>query len=925
MIFFFVSFNLLAEDVDPITHMFKKAVAAPKTDCKLCEQNFEQAAKCPEFISELLNNDKKGIVLNFGKSSYEECSRPSRPSGSQSVSSIFTVLDYNKSEEFVRDINNNLAGRVSPAVLSKINNCEKVSKVNGTVRTPVDNRIMLGKAAYSLQKIENAEKELYDTIAFADFANSNDSILKGLECDDDVLPGIKARCEKLKNNCFAGKTEARNNFQDLSKKAFENLTQLDQEISSKSLSEAAKTLKIKARNKIAADYPYIDTPSFKEIYAKQSNKSFFLAMNKSFTKDRENAVKKLKEYKNASHCFIDSSGKACDSGKFTELADHAPEIDFRAAGKFANKEDHLKWEINMDAQSCLIRNTQGVNEKTQLVGQFAVDVGLTVATMGVASLATAATGVAELATLSKSAAVLAKNATLLERAAFISQMTLNTYFGVEGVKQAYDACTGHEVEKISATENENLSCPKIGDTDGVSFRDQESCKLEIAMAIAGGLPLASGLKKARDLAVDLKLKERLLKAMKDAFKFEAQMIKDRNVSASLALFGNSPGLAALFNSKKSLKIGTLGAGKGVSAEELATKGHHVTAVERDGVTGSVTKNTTNGGKIVRVNGTDASTAALKKDSYDLFYETHGANAYSDRPDLVTQNILNALKKGGKYFSFGGGDADSWALNNKIILADGKVVSYLDWIKTIKGVHVETHMIPGKLNEAGELIGPPGSYFVITKEIAGDIKVPAFENVFRETEDAAAAGGRMVPRQTFRMVSTAKPEVKFPVTEGPTPHFVSQGLPTDQLAKLAQSGNGAKITIPAGQGTGGILDSTKIKLKNGTEMGLDEYLKKIPGLSVSFNSPPTVKRYVETRNGVKIFTGKADVYKDNFRVTEPVQMRDATITIVDRAKVEAFLKSHGLDLAGLTSKPVALKFDAAGNPIEQVQAPYFFEK
>ena len=906
-----ISLNLSAQELDPATRLLKKALPDTKARCETCEQKLELNRTCPEFLSELLEDDKQGGMYGLRKSAYKECNKPGT-----SLDSIFTRLDYDKVDEFERDIKSNLGGRVSPAVLNKLLTCKSAAKIQNKTRTPVDRRIMLGKAAYSLLRIESAEKELFDQMAFADFINSIEP-LRGIECSDAILPSMEAKCSQLKNNCFKNKDADRNNFFILSEKAFNSLTNLEKELTSKNLSTEDKDHKSKARDMIKAKFPWIATEGFKKSYAAQKDKFFIQALKKSFAKDRESSLKKLKEFKNTSSCFIDSKAKECEADNFVATLDSAPEIDLNSANKFANDQDHLKWNINMDAQSCLARYGKVNNEATDLANQALIISGATLATAGLGAVA----GLAEAGSLIRSGTALANNATLLSRTAFVSQFTVDSYYGVSGANDAFNACSGHDVGKIESSSKAELSCPMTDSKSGVSFNDQESCKLEVIIAIAGGLPVAAGLKKAGEITSDMKLKEKLFNTLKNLTKFEPQMVTDRNVSASLALFGNSPELKALFNSSKPLKIGTLGAGKGVSAEELAQRGHHVTAVEIGGKTETISKATEKGGNITRINGTDASRAPLEKNSFDLFYETHGANAYTDRPDLLTKNILGGLKKDGKYFAFGGGDADSWALNNKVILENGNVVSYLDWIKTIPGIKVESHIIPGKLSEAGELISPPGSYFVITK-VKDEVKVPELQNIYREAD--ATEAGRMVPHQTFAVKSSSTPKLKLPATEGPTQHFVSQGLPTDQLKSLASKGKGAEITIPAGPHNIGILDSAKVRLKDGNEVSLAQYLGKIPGLKVTYSAPIEAKRYVETRNKVKIFNGNADEIKTDFRVTEKVQLSDAKIKIIDPKAVENFLQQHGLDLAGL-GKPAPIKFDNAGNAIEQVRAPYFFEK
>ncbi len=957
MIFFLISllslsFNLSAEEYDSATHLLKKTIAVSQKACKACEQNLEKTRVCPEVLSNVLDYDKQGGMYGLRKSAYEECNK-----GGHSLSSIFSPLDYTHSSELIRDVKNNLEGIVSAAVLNRINKCASSSNSNGKVYTAKDQRIMVGKAAYSLLRIESAEKELYDQMAFADFVNS-DEPLKGIECSDSVFPSMESKCSHLKNDCFKKKDKERGDFFANAKLKFTQLKNMDGIIANKDSLPGYVEDQKKARDLLLAQSPWLGSESFKKIYAKQTSDNHNdydpqKSIIKYFAENRKSSLKKLNELKDSSACFLtDEKNKSCEDDKIINTIDSTPELALLPLNNFATDQDKLKWNINMDAQSCLTKYSKTNSESTDMANE-AIFIGATAALTGGLSLAADA---ALALNVARSGTALARNANLLARTAFMSQFSLDAYYGVSGVSSAIDICNGNDITKVvssTSKANAKLSCPLDNSADGISYQDQEGCKLQVIMAVAGGLPVAIGLKKAQAITADMKLKDKLQVAIdhlaetdtgkkigrgvsavvdsrasrkirttiKDVFGTKPTMIVDRNEKETLAVFGNAPGLKAMFDSKTPLKIGTLGAGKGISAEELANKGHQVTAVEIGGKTETVAKETGVGGSITRINGTDASRAALKPNSFDLFYETHGANAYTDRPDLLTNNILGALKKDGKYYAFGGGDADSWALNNKVILENGDVVSYLDWIKTVPGIKVEVQMIPGKLNEAGEMIGPPGSYFVITK-LTNDAKVPDLSNIFREFNPGDK--GRMVPHQTFAVKTTQAPQVQLPVTSGATQHFVSQGLPTDQLSNLATKGAGAKITIPAGPTSGGILDRSTIRLKNGDEVTLGDYLKKMPGIKVSYSAPTLAKQYIETRNGVKIFTGNADVVKNNFRVTQQVEMRDAIITVTNPSAVARFCKKHGLDLAGL-GKPAPVKFDSAGNAIEEVRAPYYIEK
>jgi hypothetical protein len=909
LIIFLLGLNSFAEDSDQATQLLKKTIPKTQLDCKSCAPNLEVQRTCPEFLSSLLDNDKTRGMYGLRTSAYTECDKPGH-----SLRSIFTKFDYEKVDELEHDLKNNLSGIVSDAVLNKIVTCKKTTLPPKKNETPIDRRLLLAKASYSLFKIDRAEKELYDKIAFADFVNMTDP-LKEIDCADEVLPLVESKCLHLKNNCFKNLDSERSNFWKLSEKAFQSLTKLELEIADKNIPESEKEFKTKSRDLIILKFPYIASINFKKIYSKQNDKSFYLALTKSLNEDKKASLEELKSYKNSSRCFLDSNESSCDPNQFMSLLNHSPEIDLTSFTKFSNDQDHLKFNINMDAQACLARYSNTNNEATQIMNQGLRDSTLIAATAGLGALS----GMAEIASLARTGTMLTKNATLLSRVALASQLSLDTYYGVQGATTAFDACTGHSVGKIQTTTNDALTCPMATSNDGISFNDQESCKLEIILAIAGGLPVVTGLKNASELTHNLKLKEKLLYVIKDFTEFKTEMIRDRNLSMTLGIFGNSPTLKSMFEGAP-LKIGTLGAGKGISAEELAQRGHHVTAVEFTGKTETTVKATSNEGSITRINGTDASTVKLGHD-FDLFYDTYGANAYTDKPDLLMKNILQSLTKDKKYFAFGGADLDNWAINNKIILKNGDIVSYLDWLKTIKGTKVEISTIPGKLSEDGHLISPNGSIFVITKT-SDDIEIPNLENMYRESNPEK--NGRMVPLQTFKEVSNNSPILKLPVTEGPHQHFVSLGLPTEQLKLLATKGKGAELTIPEGPAVGGILDSTKIKLKSGLEVNLATYLSKIPGIKVSYTKEVPAKRYIETRNNVKIFTGTRDEIKNNFRVTEIVQLRDLKIKVTDPNALKVYCQEHHLDLIGL-GKPAPIKFDETGYPAEQVRSPFFIEK
>ncbi len=872
--------------------------------CSSCEATKEKKNQCPSILPEMIANDKGGRLLGVVKSKYQECTKD-----------IMSMnADYFKRETLKKEVETHLSGKVSKAIINNINKCP-------SKETP-DTREEIGKAAYSLLRLEAGQKALLNEIAFKDFV-LDDPILKDEECTNIIFQSLENQCNKLKDSCFSNKSKERNDFLTLNEKVGKEISKIEKELESKSLSAETKKTKSGALKVFKAQYPWFFGDEYKKLKKDiaSGKKSIYEATKAQFKADKKASKKLLQDLQNASDCFYDTSSSFCTPQKVLSNIEKTPELELEVInGDTAEeKNNQVFWNNNMRAQSCLARNTDADNRGNELIaeaGQIAV---LTVATWGLG----------EIPALLR-AANATRSASLATGTAFAAQVSVDSYYALSGLETAINACNGYDVQKMKSQSNsKTFTCPLEKNANEVSYSEKESCKFEVIAALAGGVPVAIAAKQALQVVKDPHIKKALtaisdktkssLSAAGEWLGSTQQMERARDLTQTCK---HLPSLCEDLNSGRKIhKVGTLGAGEGIAAEDLAKMGYDVTAVEIAGKAETLTKATDKGGKITRINGEDAArTTKLQKGTYDAFFDTHGANAYTDRPDLVTQQIVDALKKDGKYHLFGGGGADNWALNNKIILEDGRVVSYIDWLKTIPGIKVETEFAKGGLNEAGELITSPiqGSRIVITKADP-NVKIPELENLFREK--ISSSDTHIVPHQTFKVKASGAKKVEYPKTTGGEQHFVSNGSPLKQLQQLKP---GSKVTIAGGPSGNGVLASTKIRLKNGSEVSLEQYLNNIPGVSVTYGPSMTVKRFVEKRDGVKIFTGNSDQIVNNFSVKEQVQVRDMIISVSDPKKLEGFLKEHNLDLIGL-GKPAPIKYDNNGKVLEQVQPPYFMEK
>jgi len=128
-----------------------------------------------------------------------------------------------------------------------------------------------------------------------------------------------------------------------------------------------------------------------------------------------------------------------------------------------------------------------------------------------------------------------------------------------------------------------------------------------------------------------------------------------------------------------------------------------------------------------------------------------------------------------------------------------------------------------------------------------VVIPELDNIYREAHPEDFR--RIVPNQTFRVKTSSAPKLALPATKGAPEHFISRGLPDDQLISLAKSTGKKSLLFLEDHSKEGFLNQTSVRLKSGEEVSLRTYLARIPGIQVKEINKSTATRAVDVKDGV----------------------------------------------------------------------------
>ena len=122
---------------------------------------------------------------------------------------------------------------------------------------------------------------------------------------------------------------------------------------------------------------------------------------------------------------------------------------------------------------------------------------------------------------------------------------------------------------------------------------------------------------------------------------------------------------------------------------------------------------------------------------DIITDLFGPLSYSGQPHLVLQKYLDRLKDGGKAFIHLGAGDQAFGTMNTVVMADGKVVPFVEWLKTVPGLDFE--------NEVRRIVTPMREFdtatAILTRRAGRDVRFPPLELI--QYKDG------MPPRMMFR--------------------------------------------------------------------------------------------------------------------------------------------------------------------------------
>ncbi|MDD5303046.1 MAG: hypothetical protein PHS14_08035 [Elusimicrobia bacterium] len=122
---------------------------------------------------------------------------------------------------------------------------------------------------------------------------------------------------------------------------------------------------------------------------------------------------------------------------------------------------------------------------------------------------------------------------------------------------------------------------------------------------------------------------------------------------------------------------------------------------------------------------------------DIITDLFGPLSYSGQPHLVLQKYLDRLKDGGKAFIHLGAGDQAFGTTNQVVMADGRVVPFVDWLKTVPGLDFEY--------EVRHIVTPMREFdtgtAILTRRAGPDVRFPPLELIqYKEG---------MPPRMMFR--------------------------------------------------------------------------------------------------------------------------------------------------------------------------------
>jgi hypothetical protein len=910
----------MAEDVSQVIpalnvlNIPSKVIPKLPTNCATCDQDNSKTVMCPAFLKSWSEDDKKNKVV---PSNYNSC-----------MSNIKKKLDFAKAKK-------RMQGIVSNDVLNSLQKCS------------AEPDHLIAKSAETLLRFEDAQKNLYYQIALMDSFIADGNGLEKESCANPVFPKNEKFCLQLKGKCSQIAQSANDNRVIVEAGKVEAEAQrLEKEIK-----EGKKSPELLAKNKEALGILKLATPwvfSEKFIEARKNKSEVGIALRNQFVENRKAFLVSLNKIKSTANCFTGNS-KDCAPSDFNGLLQLAPTLHAEPVTKASlDSLDSNEWNQNMSAQECVANFAFDRDQTAHTIYIAGVDAVAGLLTMGI-GLIPNAIKVLKLAITAKSAAT----------AAEVIVVTANTHFAVEGVQNAVAACSDErQLLALAPTSKDSSKCSLDGRINLGQLSEKGSCLTNVAFAMINGLPLAQVARVAHavpPVVVTTKIPLTSEATVASTIQATEQRIKDSNEAYLTAAHAGSmkagrvsyetldadPAMGYIktingLQHQAGVRVADLGGGEGLALANIckilpkdarclliSLKSHATSNAQTkvfkdrnfDGISEAELRgiSTQELALIHTVKDTAEQTRLLNVTGVDVGLDYFGLAAYSGNPAETLRRSLAILKKpidgkpGGILFEHlgvheRGAVGDFFGKNNLIITKDGEILTYAEWLKTLKGIKAEVYYKRGVHDvvstEASEganakILLVPGE-----KPVIPELKPLSFR--FPNEPSAVVPRGIYMEKgakpislpKVATGIKVQAPTISTGVVKDTSAAIITQGNPDKVLSDFAASaGAKGEITINLGHEKTGFSDVTDIISNKGQRrQSLTGWMESIPGIKV------TIKRTAEK---VQMSTLGKVINKDDQTVEQMVDFthtyyqQTATIKIKDFVAFKKYMEENPL--------------------------------
>lgn len=429
--------------------------------------NKAQNNSCPKILSELIQDEDKNRALGLIQSSAQICKKNLyNEDKSSSVELLKNPMQLQKSLQSFSE------NKISSFSESVIRSC-----VNGA---DSKNAEVLSKFYYLNSRFSAAsEKIVQENYYISQLLNQPSP-----ECpNQDFFPDAHSKCQSLKkcsnkNDIKQVAVQAEKDF-----KVYNEVVQQIQKLPKKC--EQDENCKKQKNNLSVIALGLVEmNPWFLNDDFKNSQEATIDKLKVYLKNAQSNLNKQQQALQNASLCLHGNQQKKCELDEIRETLSNTPELSLNY-GKDKNQNMISKL---YSAQSCVEDRTLDRNRTGKIMTDFYWDVGLTVGTLGLGSIA----NLSKLAYANKGS----KIAQMMGLTAESANFSFDIYNAVTSVKEAVESCTDHSIQADLTQKKQSQMCLVSNSSLSPSTRTHGSCLVQsgfagfgVLVAIPGGLRL----------------------------------------------------------------------------------------------------------------------------------------------------------------------------------------------------------------------------------------------------------------------------------------------------------------------------------------------------------------------------------------------------------------------------------------------------